>query len=450
MAAYYGDKKYEGQETIVVAMDIGTTNTAVSFTHLCPGSRPQGKMVAHWPGQANWSGAAKIPSIVSYINGVAKAYGNEAQQDFEGNHSEVAYWFKLHLHPTTMLKLSDSQGFEIPALPVNTTIEGVYTDLMRYLMKNTQRVFQMVTPDGEEIWSRLRDAIVIVLAIPNGWAIAEQAILSRAAIKASLVTEENAGHLLHFVAEAEASVHYALAKQEGQWLKRNTVFAVIDCGGSTIDTTVYRCVSTDPLRLKEACPSECVQAGGIFINREVEKLLKEKLRDSAFDDPEIMRIMMSAFEKELKPTFDGITEEYSFRFGSIKDDDSSLGIAKGRITLLDRELKPAFDLVIEKMIASCFHILVEQKTKYLILVGGFAESPYMQNVLWKRLAQHEIAPIMGVDYAKKAAAEGAIIAHIKQFVVARVVKATIGGCVRESYNKKLHRERKHLARLYPE
>jgi hypothetical protein len=62
MPNYYSEKPYEGKEAIVVAMDIGTTNSerglssrgeaslihssgAVSFVHLSPGDQPQGKMV---------------------------------------------------------------------------------------------------------------------------------------------------------------------------------------------------------------------------------------------------------------------------------------------------------------------------------------------------------------------------------------------------------------------
>ena len=46
--------------------------------------------------------------------------------------------------------------------------------------------------------------------------------------------------------------------------------------------------------------------------------------------------------------------------------------------------------------------------------------------------------------------EGAMIAHIKQFVVARAARATFGGCVRQNYDKKLHRERRNAVQIYPE
>jgi hypothetical protein len=131
--------------------------------------------------------------------------------------------------------------------------------MMKYLMGYTQRYFESRTPNGAEIWARVRDTLVIVLPTPNEWYIREQTVLRKAAIMASLVKEENASQLLQFVTEAEASVHYVLDNRPGQWLQARTLFAVIDCGGSTVDTTVYRCVSTDPLSLNEARRSECIQ-----------------------------------------------------------------------------------------------------------------------------------------------------------------------------------------------
>jgi hypothetical protein len=154
---------------------------------------------------------------------------------------------------------SNTSNLEIPPLPADVTIEKVYADMMRYLMEHTQRFFERTHANGAHDWARSRDTIVIVLTIPNDWGIREQATLRMAAIMASLVTEENAGQLLHFVTEAEASVHYVLSHHTGAWLRTRTLFAVIDCGGSTVDTTVYRCIATHPLSLNEACRSESVQ-----------------------------------------------------------------------------------------------------------------------------------------------------------------------------------------------
>lgn len=130
---------------------------------------------------------------------------------------------------------------------------------MKHLMYYTQKFFEDTTPDGAGFWARVRDNIVIVLATPNAWGIREQATLRNAAVMASLVTEQNAGQLLQFVTEAEASAHYVLARHPGDWLRKKTVFVVVDCGRSTIETAVYCCESINPLILKETCPSESIQ-----------------------------------------------------------------------------------------------------------------------------------------------------------------------------------------------
>ncbi|KIM20662.1 hypothetical protein M408DRAFT_125118 [Serendipita vermifera MAFF 305830] len=450
MANYYSDKPYEGPECIAITMDIGTTNSAVAFAYFCPGSRPRVQVVAHWPGQSRFNDGSKTPSIVSYQAGRLKACAAQAMQDLEEDPKNVAYWFKLHLHPATMLEPAASQTFEIPPLPAGVTIERVYADLMQYLMEHTQNFFEKTIPNGPQIWARARGTITVVLATPNGWDIREQAVLRRAAIRASLVKEETASQLLQFVTESEASVHFALDHPQNDWIKRNVIFAIIDCGGSTVDTTIYRCVSTNPLGLKEVCPSGCIQAGGIFINREVQKVLERKLKGTSFDNPEIIRSMVKVFETELKAEFDGVMENYGLRFGSINDNDPSLGINKGKITLSNEDLEPAFDLVTKQINEHCVKSLIQQRAKYAVLVGGLADSPYVRRALWRELKAKDIQLIPGGDSANKAAAEGAIISLIKQFVVARAAKATFGGCIRPQYDKKLHRERKHTVRVYPE
>ncbi|KIM20877.1 hypothetical protein M408DRAFT_333770 [Serendipita vermifera MAFF 305830] len=84
--------------------------------------------------------------------------------------------------------------------------------------------------------------MVIILTTPNGWDIFQQKVLRKAAIQAELVSEDKAYDLLEFVTEGEASVHYVLAySQSKSWLATDTLFAVIDVGGSTVDSTLYDC-----------------------------------------------------------------------------------------------------------------------------------------------------------------------------------------------------------------
>jgi len=156
---------------------------------------------------------------------------------------------------------NNSSGFEIPTFPTGVTIGQVYADFMRYLLENTRVSFEQTIPNGAAVWRRLGSTLAVILTTPNGWDLTQQSVLRWAAVEAGLVNAENQHELLDFVTEGEASVHYALAySQIKTWLTVGSVFAVVDVGGSTVDSTLYECKSTNPkVILEEVCPSECIQ-----------------------------------------------------------------------------------------------------------------------------------------------------------------------------------------------
>lgn len=45
MSRYTSDKLYDGEESIAVALDIGTTSSGVAFTHYFPGYHPQAYVI---------------------------------------------------------------------------------------------------------------------------------------------------------------------------------------------------------------------------------------------------------------------------------------------------------------------------------------------------------------------------------------------------------------------
>ncbi|KAG8805508.1 hypothetical protein FRC17_005478, partial [Serendipita sp. 399] len=316
-AIYSSDVAYSGEEKIVIAMDIGTTHTGVSFVHCYPGERPKVNLVTRWPGQATASGAAKIPTFVVYEGSRWITCGQEADAYLDDDSCEIIRWFKLHLHGES-LKQSDqppkygshsnfSSRLEIPDLPNGLSVERVYVDFMKYLLNQAQKFFEDHISNGEAIWRRLRPRMEFVLATPNGWDITQQSFLRRAAIAAEWVTTSNAGTSIKFVTEGEASVHYVLAYSPSKtWLSVGTVFAVIDAGGSTVDSTLYRCKALEPdLQLEEVCGSECVQ-------------------------------------EEVAQTFDNVIA----------------GIAE-----------------------SCQRLIRGRRVEHILLVGGFGESPYLKKRL---------------------------------------------------------------------
>ncbi|KAG8819814.1 hypothetical protein FRC18_011910 [Serendipita sp. 400] len=392
-AIYKSDTKYNGEENIVVALDVGTTHSACSFSYLYPGDYPDVRSVIKWPGQADASGDSKIPTFVAYQGRQPKFFGAEAREVIDDPQYIVAKWFKLHLHPDSM-KIADAPPaygsnivtpakIEVPPLPEGVTLLEIYASFIGYMYETTQRFFAENTPNGAQIWNRLASKIVIVLCTPNGWDMAQQAFLRNATVKAGVVrSPEDAELRIEFITEGEASVHYALAHTKtSTWLTKNAMFAVTDAGGSTVDSTLYECKSTSPLSLEEVCESECVQAGGVFVDRGLQTVLEQKLKDSDFGDPESIVEMVRSFEKKTKRIFDGTQTTNILDFGGSRDNDRAHGILKGKITLSKEEVGRSFDDVIARVMESCLKLLHGRKIKHLLLVGGFGESPFLRKRL---------------------------------------------------------------------
>ncbi|KAG8865486.1 hypothetical protein FRC20_009778 [Serendipita sp. 405] len=382
--AYHVNKEYKRDEAIILSFDIGTTHTAVSFSHAIPGEHPDVRPVMKWPGQPEASGETKIPTIIAYQDGEAKYFGAEARDLLEDDEYEIARWFKLHLHPDSMKPDRASNGpesLETPPLPQGVSLAQVYSDFIGYVYRITKNFFINNTPNGQQMWNRLGNQMPIVFCTPNGWDLRQHAVLTDASIRAGIVTEGNADDRLWFLTEGEASVHYSLAHTKtNSWLNKGTIFAVMDVGGSTVDSTLYRCQSRSPLVLEEVCASACVQAGGIFVDRAIREILERKLSGSEYCDPETISLIIRQFEQKTKRAFDGSQTANVIQFGSNKDNDKNYDIVKGKLTLSREEVEEAYLEVISSIVDNCNILLANRNVQVMVIV--FYELPlFRQNTL---------------------------------------------------------------------
>lgn len=155
------------------------------------------------------------------------------------------------------------------------TLSQIYSDFLGYLLHHTRVYFEDHILDGKRIWQTYGPALEVIIAHPNGWGIKEQTFLRSAAVKAGFTKSADAISKVHFVSEAEASVHFCMFHTNlGSQLnvscptpypqpldltqfQLGATFAVCDAGGSTVDTTVYSVNSTSPLLLEETRASDC-------------------------------------------------------------------------------------------------------------------------------------------------------------------------------------------------
>ena len=96
------------------------------------------------------------------------------------------------------------------------------------------------------------------------------------------------------------------------------MLAVVDAGGSTVDSTLYECKETSPkLILEEVRASECVQAGSVFIDRAAQHMLKAKLQGTKFGEDACIQGILKEFEKKTKRKFDGTQVSSIIKFGMV-------------------------------------------------------------------------------------------------------------------------------------
>ena len=255
---------------------------------------------------------------------------------------------RIRLHPEHM---REQVFLSRPSLPTGVSIQQVYCDFIRFLYEAARDCLLLTACDGNRVWDRLNDAIVLVFAIPNAWEFEVQTII-RDAVGASNIGQSD----IRFVTEAEAAVHYALQSNgDGEWLQVGTTFLVVDVGGSTVDSTVYTCTATAPrLTLKEAHIAICQQAGAIFVDYEMERQLIKRLHEVQFnthDFPDVLSNLIVSFERDAKRRFDGTQERLLVNSGIFNLNHP--GIVKGKLGLTNSELKEAFDSPIGAIVAQC-------------------------------------------------------------------------------------------------
>jgi len=182
---------------LVLAFDVGTTFSGVSYCILDPGQVPEIKGVTRFPAQEQVGGDSKIPTIIYYDqDGVVQAVGAEALKEgledmIEDESWTKAEWFKLHLRPNASSNSSVTQ--KIPPLPKNKTVLDVFTDFLRYLYRCAQTFIQETHANGSILWESVEKRIEFVLTHPNGWEGAQQTQMRSAAVRAGLVPNPNEG-----------------------------------------------------------------------------------------------------------------------------------------------------------------------------------------------------------------------------------------------------------------
>ncbi|KAF8632440.1 hypothetical protein AX15_001882 [Amanita polypyramis BW_CC] len=439
---------------LLIAFDIGTTFSGVSYSILDPGIVPEINEVNRFPSQLH--GHSKIPSVVYYDSrGVAKAVGAEAVQDSideiaKENGWKRASWFKLHLRP----KLNDtvSVANAIPPLPAGVTVIDIFADLLRYLYRCTKDYIEQSHASGEVVWRSVEKQTHFVLTHPNGWGGYEQWQMKRAVVKAGLVASMDAAdEQVSFVTEGEASLNYCICSGLSKdAFKDGRGVIIVDAGGGTVDISGYRRGSPSGNKYEEIAAPQCHMKGSVFVTHNAETFLRAHLRGSQFSGEDEIKVMIKEFDEHTKLFFRRSEDPQFIRFGGLRDNDASKDIRSGQLKLPGLEaarfFAPSLQCILDAVL--CMKDNAKEPVSSVFLVGGFSASDYLFSQIKEALQQFEIAVYRPDGHLNKAVANGAVSFYVDHYVNTRVSKATYGNSCSYSYNPNDSEHLKRVSQVY--
>ncbi|KDQ59135.1 hypothetical protein JAAARDRAFT_192677 [Jaapia argillacea MUCL 33604] len=452
-------KPYQGsRRQLVLAFDIGTTFSGISYSILDPGEVPKIRTVTTFPGQTSSGGDSKVPSILCYDgDGIVRAVGEEARQYCESGEAEEngwikVEWFKLHLRPKAMGP-SQIEDERIPPLPENRTVVDVLGDFLAYLYGCAKDFIQKTHGAGEQILQSVQDDTVFVLGHPNGWEGAQQAKMRQAAVCAGLVPDTSEGHSrVSFVTEGEASLHYCVNNGlSSDVIKAGSNVMIVDCGGGTIDLSSFSFKAIAPISVEEIAPTGCRLQGAVFVTqRAYDYLLNERLKGSSFDDPQDIQHIVDCFEKTIKRRFKSSDETAYIRFGTARDDDPDFDVKRGVLRLNGPEVSALFEPSLEAIFGAIEEQqkLSQKHIRDVFMVGGFAANDWLFNSLQERLRPLHMNLSRPDGYTNKAVADGGLSFYLDHFVSTRVARATYGSRCSTRFDPSDHEHAQRASQVF--
>ncbi|KAG1844158.1 hypothetical protein DFJ58DRAFT_29856 [Suillus subalutaceus] len=435
---------------LVLAFDVGTTYSAISYCILEPGEVPKIKSVTRYPAQEYSGRKLKIPSILYYdSNGTIRAIGAEAQQEHIIERAEEEgwiklEWWKLHLRPRT-LAANHINDDDIPPLPPGKKATEVLGDFMQYLFRCARSYIEETHPSGSNLWRSLESCIEFVLTHPNGWEGPQQKQIRLAAVLGGLIpSTEDSMTRVHFLTEGEASLHYCvdntlasdalsktpiLASDDGEHddSSPGQGVVVIDAGGGTIDLSAYS-MTLSPTLIEEIAAAECRLQGSVFVTHRARGLLQEKLSGSRYGAPDMIQQITDIFDSTTKLRFRNPEDPVYIKFGTIRDKDLQHGIRCGQLKLSGQDVAKLF----EPSISSIIEAFETQRRAagtpitFVFFVGGFAASDWMFAKLQAYFQSLDIGFSRPDNHLNKAIADGAVSYFIDHLVSSRVSRFTYG------------------------
>ncbi|KAF3035359.1 hypothetical protein E8E11_002700 [Didymella keratinophila] len=465
---------------LIIGLDYGTTYTGMSFCEASiDGDNKENaiQIVHDWPSEHTKIGTKeKVPSEVTYQK-EGLLWGSKIPPNVQRH-----MWTKLELEDKPVGEAARVQKeTSSTALGLHKKPVDIIADYLGQVKAHVMQVFDQKY--DKELWRTL--PITLVATMPAVWSDKAKAHTREAIDKAGFNPAQFPG-LKNIVDATEpecAAIYMMHSLRDTVYdTKFNTGdgFIVCDMGGGTIDLISYKVLKSEPTRIEEATVGSGAQCGGTFVDRAFLKWLEGRLGTPDFISivgcradalPRTMLNKKAArtlqyFLLGVKPGFSG-TQNYTIPLPnplSAIEDDEERGIEDGEIKITrygspprggleaDNDSEDLIKIFLES-VAGVLQLLNQQYSqakrskkidlKYVFLVGGFSDSPYMFKKIHEWAVAHQVKAVRP-NYVWSAVVRGAVVKGLQgdktNIVATRKNRRHYGTSVAEVFDSRKHSE----------
>ncbi|EDO36873.1 predicted protein [Nematostella vectensis] len=409
---------------VVVAIDFGTTFSGYAFAFT---SNPESiQMMRRWEGGDPGVSNQKTPTtLLLRPDGSFHSFGFGARDfyhDLEPDESRKWLYFekfKMALHTQRDLhksaEIKAANGKSIKAVTV-------FSHALKFFKDHV--IEELTDQSATQI---LEEDIQWVITVPAIWRAAAKQFMRTAAYEAGLATTQCPDRILIALEPEAASIFCRkLRIRDCLWdeSKRHstgtsdeqvendfqgiTRYAVVDCGGGTVDLTVHE-LDTTTGNLKELHKATGGPCGATAVDAEFERLLKQIFGEQFIEQFKAKRPagwvdLMIAFEAKkrtanltktnpLNISLPYVFIDYHKKHGKGSSIESLVKksgnrdvkwSSQGMLRIAPEAMRDLFKPVLSAITAHIRELLAKdgvRDIKYLFLVGGFAESPLLQSAV---------------------------------------------------------------------
>ncbi|KAH7339946.1 hypothetical protein B0J17DRAFT_627950 [Rhizoctonia solani] len=362
---------------IVVGIDIGTTQSAVALTYLARGEKQEIHRIAKWPGQGEQAQRAKIPTVICFYQAEsfgAKAMSRNGKDTAGDNGWFLTKHFKLHLQPQDQRK------------------DNIKLDRFR----------------GETDFSREADLGEVqaynggVIAHPNGWERQSKTFLGKQQfIPVSPIRTRQHVKFSFLSSILQASATNALNKFP--WC---SICGIQLQPGTNLASSSYA-------------------KSGFLTESQVKLNTDRRFTAAAVED----------FENFAKRNYDGPanpptgSETVFIQVANAsfnRNSTTHIKIHRGRRRIPSLAIKKCFDVSVKPILSSVDEQLKDQTVQHVLLVGGFGDSPYLQNQFESHFSSDDRQVVLANESTSKAMAVGSVIWNTLGSVISRTPRRSFG------------------------